>query len=256
MASSTTVYVISGASRGIGFAITSLLAKRENVLIFAGTRNTSKSTQLSELAKQTGGRVIPVKLESANEEDAAALAKLVKEKAGKVDFLIANAGVCEINKPVLNTPSATFVEHFTVNTLGPLILFQQFYSLLTESSTPRFFVTSSAGGATTYVSMAPDMDLAPYGISKAAVNHLVAHIARKYGAKDGLVAAVVHPGLVATDMTRPFLEAAGLPAEGGPGFEHISPDESAVALVKIFDEAKRETHGGKFLSYDGTEIPW
>ncbi|BGP31101.1 hypothetical protein JCM10296v2_002865 [Rhodotorula toruloides] len=225
MAPSTTIYVITGASRGIGFAITSLLAKRENVLIFAGTRDTTKSTQLSELAKQTGGKVIPVKLESANEEDAAALAKLVKEKADKVDFLIANAGVCEINKPVLNTPSATFIEHFTVNTLGPLILFQQFYSLLTES------------------------------ISKAAVNHLVAHIARKFGAKDGLVAVAIHPGLVATDMTRPFLEADGVPEEAR-NMQHISPDESAAALVKIFDEAKRETHGGKFLSYDGTEIPW
>jgi NAD(P)-dependent dehydrogenase (short-subunit alcohol dehydrogenase family) len=89
--SSTTVYAISGASRGIGLAITSLLAQRDNVLIFAGARNPTGAAQLQALAEKTG-KVVPVKLESANEDDAAALAKIVEEKAGHVDYVIANAG--------------------------------------------------------------------------------------------------------------------------------------------------------------------
>ncbi|BGP31102.1 hypothetical protein JCM10296v2_002866 [Rhodotorula toruloides] len=255
MAAAPTVYVISGASRRVGFAITSLLAQRKDVLIFAGTRDTAKSTQLNELAQKSGD-VFPIKLESANEEDAVAVAKVVEEKAGKVDFLIANAGIADLNKPVVETPTISFLNQFTVNALGPLVLFQHFYPLLKKSSTPRFFVTSSRAGSTADVPQSK-FTLSAYGVSKAAVNHLVAHIAREHGEEDGLVAAAVHSGFVGTDMAKAAMEAVGLTLDAHiPGIQMLTPDESAAALIKIYDEAKRETHGGKFFSYDGTELPW
>ncbi|BGO98452.1 putative oxidoreductase [Rhodotorula toruloides] len=236
MATTSTVYVISGASRGVGFAITSLLAQRKDVLIFAGTRDTAKSVQLNELA-QKNDKVIQVKLE-------------------KVDFLIANAGIADVNKPVLETPTTSFLNQFTVNALGPLVLFQHFYPLLAKSSAPRFFVTSSRAGSTSDVPQSK-FTLSAYGVSKAAANHLVAHIAREHGEKDGLVAAVVHPGFVGTDMAKAAMEAVGLTLDAQiPGIQMLTPDESAAALVKIYDEAKRETHGGRFFSYDGSQIPW
>ncbi|BGO91285.1 hypothetical protein NBRC10512_007022 [Rhodotorula toruloides] len=253
--STTTVYAISGASRGIGFAITSLLAQRDNVLIFAGARDPASSAPLKALAEKTG-KVVPVKLESANEDDAAALAKLVEQQAGHVDYVIANAGIAEdFNIPVFSVPAASFTKQFTVNTLGPLVLLQHLYPLLTKSSKPRFFVVSSVAGSTTFAAGSP-LIFSPYAVSKASVNHLVAHIARE-GEKDNLVATLVHPGMVLSQMGIAALKGMGIPeGEEIPGIPAITPDESATALVKIFDEAKRETHNGKFLSYDGSEIPW
>lgn len=35
-----------------------------------------------------------------------------------------------------------------------------------------------------------------------------------------------------------------------------TPEEAAAALVKIMDVAMRETHGGKFINIDGTQLPW
>uniref|UniRef100_A0A0K3CE54 Short-chain dehydrogenase/reductase SDR family protein n=1 Tax=Rhodotorula toruloides TaxID=5286 RepID=A0A0K3CE54_RHOTO len=258
---------ISGATRGIGFALTSLLAQRDDVLIFAGARDPANALPLQELAEKTG-KVIPVKLEAANEADAAALVKLVEQKAGKVDVLVNNAGIAEdFNKPVLATPPASFTKQFTVNALGALVLFQHLHPLLIKSSSPRFFAITSSAGSTGSIALIP-LSLAAYGSSKAALNHLVAHIAREHGEKDnliatlhgekdGLVAAVVHPGFVGTDMAKAAMEAVGLTLDAQiPGIQMLTPDESAAALVKIYDEAKRETHGGRFFSYDGSQIPW
>ncbi|BGP07067.1 hypothetical protein JCM10049v2_002897 [Rhodotorula toruloides] len=252
----STVYVISGATRGIGFALTSLLAQRDDVLIFAGARDPANALPLQELAKKTG-KVVPVKLEAANEQDAAALAELVQEKAGKVDVLINNAGIAEdFNKPVLATLPASFTKQFTVNALGALVLFQHLYPLLTKSASPRFFAITSGAGSTGSAALTP-LSLAAYGSSKAALNHLVAHIAREHGEKDNLLATLVHPGAVSTETAKTTLEAAGIPLDPQLlNMTILTPDESASALVKLFDEAKRETHGGKFLSYNGTEIPW
>lgn len=84
---------MTGASRGIGFALVQQLAKRDNVLIFAGARNPATSDQLNALVKSLPeGKVHVVKLDSVSDEDAEAAAKFVQEKTDKVDVLIANAG--------------------------------------------------------------------------------------------------------------------------------------------------------------------
>lgn len=170
--------------------------------------------------------------------------------------LVQTSGIAEeFGQSVFSVRPASFTQHFNVNTVGPLVLLQQLYPLLTKSSAPRFFVVSSVVGSNDFAPHSPFL-LAPYAVSKAAVNNLVAHVARE-GEKDGLTATLVHPGMVSSDMGKAALEGAGVP-EGGeiPGIAVLTPDESAAALVKIFDAAKRESHNGKFLSYDGSEIPW
>lgn len=84
---------VTGASRGIGFALVEQLAKRDNVLIFAGARNPATSDQLNALVKSLPeGKLYVVKLDSVSDEDAEAAARFVREKTDKVDVLIANAG--------------------------------------------------------------------------------------------------------------------------------------------------------------------
>jgi len=36
----------------------------------------------------------------------------------------------------------------------------------------------------------------------------------------------------------------------------ISPEQSAESMKKLVTEATYETHGGKFLAYDGSSLPW
>ena len=83
---------VTGANRGIGFALVEQLASRDNILIFAGARDPSKADRLNQLAQEKQGKIVVVKLDVTSEEDAKKAAEMVKEKVSKVDVLIANAG--------------------------------------------------------------------------------------------------------------------------------------------------------------------
>jgi NAD(P)-dependent dehydrogenase (short-subunit alcohol dehydrogenase family) len=72
----------------------------------------------------------------------------------------------------LVVPLASMREHFEVNTLGPLALFQAVYPLLKASTaSPKFIPVSSGIGSIAYGSQLPVQKLA-YGTSKAALNYL------------------------------------------------------------------------------------
>ncbi len=83
--------VVTGANRGIGFSLVEELSKDSSNLIFAGARDPAAAKNLNEIASQSGN-VHVVKLGADSAEDNKAAAQFVKEKAGKVDVVLANAG--------------------------------------------------------------------------------------------------------------------------------------------------------------------
>lgn len=86
---------MTGANRGIGLGLVQVLSARPDTVIFAGTRTfpLPDDHALSQLAKKLPKVVYPVKISSADEEDNKAAAAYVKERVGKVDVIIANAGM-------------------------------------------------------------------------------------------------------------------------------------------------------------------
>jgi hypothetical protein len=106
---SPTVYLVSGANRGIGksnptqsarLSLTSVLpglglvkalATRPEAIVFAGARNPSSANELGELAK-TQKNVHVLKLTSCDEADNRAAVAEIKRTAGALHVVIANAG--------------------------------------------------------------------------------------------------------------------------------------------------------------------
>ena len=80
----------------------------------------------------------------------------------------------------------------------------------------------------------------PYATSKAALNMLAKGLAATLAAR-GIIVVALSPGWVRTDM-------------GGQGAP-LSPETSAHGLRNVISGLRKE-HSGKFLSHDGTEIPW
>jgi norsolorinic acid ketoreductase len=109
-------------------------------------------------------------------------------------------GIAGLPGPVQNVDPKIFKEMFQVNTLGPLHMYQATYPLLIESRAgnkhsnapvPKFFVTSSALGS--MGGFYEKFIVAPYGVSKAAVNYLALSI--HHQTKDvGAVVIPYHPG--------------------------------------------------------------
>ncbi|KZO92381.1 NAD(P)-binding protein [Calocera viscosa TUFC12733] len=233
------VYLVSGANRGIGLAIVTKLAVRENTIVFAGARNPASAKELQALEAKYPGKVHSIKLSSADEADNKAAVANVKQVAGRLDVVIANAGI-----------NYSYIPSEQVNVLGPLVLFQASYQLLKASSdTPKFIVVSTAVGSIE-VGTKFAIPVLPYGTSKAAVNWLTAKLFYEY---PGLIAVPVHPGPVKTDM-------AALAVEQIPeiaNYPMITVEESATGVLGVVDAAKRdEETGPKLASYDGTVLPW
>jgi len=80
----------------------------------------------------------------------------------------------------------------------------------------------------------------PYSTSKAALNMLVKGLAATLKPK-GIVVVALSPGWVRTDMG----------GEQAP----LSPETSVGGLRRVIN-ALGEKDSGRFLSYDGSEIPW
>ena len=83
-----TVTTVTGANRGIGFGLVKSLADRPDAVVFAGVRDVSKTDDLRKI----GDNVHPVTINAGNAEDNKAAVETMRNVAGGVDVVIANAG--------------------------------------------------------------------------------------------------------------------------------------------------------------------
>ncbi|KZO92374.1 NAD(P)-binding protein [Calocera viscosa TUFC12733] len=244
-----TVYLVSGANRGIGLGIVTALAMRPDVVVFAGTRNPATSSDLSALETKYPDKVHTVKLNSADRADIDAAIAEIKRVVGKLDVIIANAGIAKYFGGIADMPLDEIREHFEVNVVGPTVLFQSAWPLLKASSKPEFVVISSAAGSIAAGAALP-VGFFAYGVSKAGVNYLAMKLHSEH---PELVVVDIHPGPVQTDMGS-FAQSQNPGLAGAVKF--ISVEESVTGIMKLVDYAKRDAEGPKMIGYDGFVFPW
>jgi NAD(P)-dependent dehydrogenase (short-subunit alcohol dehydrogenase family) len=88
---------------GVGFGLVKALSARDNVIVFAGARNPAAAQDLQTLAAERAGKLHVVKLISSDAEGNAAAIAFIKDKTGRLDVVIANAGT-----PTHSVRSTTF----------------------------------------------------------------------------------------------------------------------------------------------------
>jgi len=237
-------WFVTGANRGIGFEIVKIAAS-QGYTVFAGVRNPAKASELKQLEAQYPDIHI-VKLASGSATDARTAAKVVEDITGALDVVIANAGIANNWQRITDVEIESVREHFEVNTIGTIILFQALYPLLVKRHT-RKFVTISSNSAS-IGSLFPFPHTA-YGSSKAALNFITKSIHVEHSA-DGFIAFPIHPGFVTTDMG-----IAGSKAFDTSFMVALTPEQSAKAVFEKVDSATEED-SGRFWVYDGTELAW
>src|SRR5437868_4827997 len=104
--------LITGASRGLGRALTFVFAKEGAREILAGARKSGDVEKLKHDATALGAPITPLKLDVTNDDDIQAAAKL-----GFIDILVNNAGIAGYGNPLqMNFEDA--VREMNVNDLG------------------------------------------------------------------------------------------------------------------------------------------
>ena len=216
--------LITGANRGIGLELTRQLKARGDQVI-AVCRMPSPELEALGVRVESGVDV----------GTAESLAELAKRLKGvEIDVLINNAGILR-GDSLDRMNFAAVEEQLEVNAVGPLRVTTALLSLLGKGG-KVVIVTSRMG------SMADNGSGGYYGyrMSKAAVNAAGVSLARDLAGR-GIAVLLVHPGMVATEMT---------------GRNGIKPEESVRGIVQRIDALTLENTGRFLHAGTGEELPW
>ncbi|KAG8979574.1 hypothetical protein FRB93_010111 [Tulasnella sp. JGI-2019a] len=219
MSTSKTVYLVSGANRGIGLGLVESLSKNEFNIVIGGARDPSKPSGLNDLAMERSN-VHVIKLISADVGDNKAAAQFIEEKFGQLDVVIANAGI-----------SLAYTSALEVS--------------LEHSPNPKWVLISSAAGSlgTPFPLLAT-----AYGASKAAVNFMGTKIHQEH---PNLVVLAISPGWVQTDMDSGNDVANSIGMKEAP----VTIADSVSGMLKVIHSATR-AESGRFWNQEGKELKW
>eukprot|EP00119_Amphimedon_queenslandica_P018574 XP_019858993.1 PREDICTED: uncharacterized oxidoreductase C30D10.05c-like [Amphimedon queenslandica] len=188
MPSDRPVVIITGASRGIGAACARALAPKANLVL--GARSDSALEATAKQCSAQGAKVKTVIADVARNESACALADMAQKTFGRIDAVIANAGILTPIGP-LETCDAQAIEYsFAVNIAGPTLLAKATLPALRASKGRLINVSSGAANGVI-------RGWATYCAAKAALNHLTRVIAAD---APQITAIAFSPGMTDTDM--------------------------------------------------------
>jgi NAD(P)-dependent dehydrogenase (short-subunit alcohol dehydrogenase family) len=219
--------LITGAARGLGLDFVKQYAAK-GWKVHACARS-------PESLKEVAGDIHLHKLEVTDYGAVKALASELKGEA--IDVLVCNAGVSGSEAGELGRiDPKVWRDTFEVNALAPLMMAEAFVEQVAASKDRKLIAISSRLGSITH----NDGARYAYRASKTALNMEWQSLSKDTAAK-GLICVVLHPGWVQTDM-------------GGKAAT-LTIAQSVPSMVKVIDGLK-PADNGRFLNYDGTELPW
>ncbi|RYP76850.1 hypothetical protein DL771_001586 [Monosporascus sp. 5C6A] len=253
-----TVYIITGANRGLGLGLTKSLLSRPSTTIIATVRSDEAAASLKSetdsitAANKTTLYILKLDFSSAIPPEKIFEAFNMAAGAGTVshvDVLICNAGSTPPMTPSAAIKAEDLRAAFETNTIAPLLVFQAFWPLLQKSPSkaPKVVMLTSSVGCMTLMEPVPG---GAYGPSKAALNYLTKSLHVQHEA-DALVAIALHPGWVKTRAGEFVAKEWGFPGE-----PPVSVDDSVKGMLDVIDKATRETVSGKLVTQTGDVMPW
>lgn len=227
-------WMITGANRGIGLALTTaLLARGDHVV--AAARDPSGGA-LKALAEKHPGFVTPLAIDVTSDKSVATAKAALGGRA--IDVLVNNAGIYgpRDRQSALDMDFDAWREVFEVNVYAPLRVAQAFLPNVEASKARKIVTISSQMGS---LGRNPSGSIA-YRSSKSAVNMTMVAFGNEVRQR-GVSVYLFHPGWVQTDM-------------GGAGAD-IAPSQSATGLIGTID-ASGTAESGSFRNWDGAPLPW
>lgn len=196
--------LVTGASRGIGAAIARRLASAGCELLLVGRSENALAAVAREIGK-SGGSAGCISVDLGDAEQTAELVQAVREKYGRLDVLVNNAGIAE-PASLSETSVEMWDRHMAVNARAPFVLSSRFTDLLARSADGVIVNIGSVVSHKGYVNQGA------YAASKHAMLGLTKVLARELHPR-GVRVHLVSPGGVATDMisgVRPDIDLSEL----------------------------------------------
>ncbi len=220
------IALVTGASRGIGY-FTALELAKAGAHVVACARTVGGLEELDDAIKAAGGSATLVPFDLADMNAIDALGASIHERWGKLDILVANAGVLGVISPIDHVEAKVFEKVMNINVTATWRLIRSVAPLITRSDAGRALILSSGAAH----KCRPFWGA--YSASKAAVEAL----ARTWAAETQrlpLRILSIDPG-----ATRTAMRAQAVPGEDPETLPH--PSEVAAKLLPLCGPDQSET---------------
>lgn len=244
MESSRKVAIVTGGSSRIGFAIAKMLSKNKITVVITAKDSKRLEQSTTEIPNSIG-----IVADIRNKKDVKRVVSQTIEKFGRLDILVNNAGIFPKIKQLHEIDEDDWNKVLDVNLTGQFRFTKEAIPHLQKTSGSIINISSDAG-LKAYQGFNADA----YSATKAALILLTKCWALEY-AKDKIRVNCICPGVVDTDMTKPFLKTQKdiefMNSEHPIG-RIGKPEEIAKAVMYfVSDDASWTT--GAILAVDGGE---
>ena len=235
------IAIVTGASRGIGRAIASLLARR-GALVIAAARGDNARPVVDDIVA-AGGAAEAETLEVTEPGAAEGLVARTLERHGRIDLLVNNAGITR-DQLMLRMKREDWDAVIATNLTGTFALTQAVLKPMIRQRGGRIVCISSVVG------QSGNAGQANYAASKAGLIGFAKAVALEVASR-GITVNVVAPGLIETDMTRAMTDGAREEWASKIPLRRLgTPDDIAAAVCFLAsDEAAYIT--GHVLAVNG-----
>ncbi len=231
--------LVTGASRGIGRATASALARAGARVIVHYGNSATEAHALVEEIRAAGGAADSVRADLAFPDGPAKLAEQVRAIVGdRLDILVANAGIAGA-ATIADQTIAQFDALYAVNVRAPYFIVQELLPLFHEGASVVLLSSLAVRSAVG--------DLSAYSATKGAVDTLVKHFAAALGPR-GIRVNAVAPGIIATDMSSFAKTEAGQAfAIGMQALKRVGQPDDIADVVAFL-----ASHGARWIT--GTTV--
>ncbi len=224
--------LITGAGRGLGLEFVRQYLQ-QGYRVLACVRAPARAKQLSDLAQAAG----EISIHALDVTDHAAIDELANQLIETpIDILLNVAGVL-VSSGFGKTDYPSWLNSVRINVFGPMKMAEAFVEHVAASDLKKIVTLSSTLGS---IGGNASGGLYEYRSTKAAVNAIMKSMSIDLAAR-GIIAVPLHPGWVRTDM-------------GGSRAE-IDAATSVAGMVRVI-AGLSTGESGKFLNYQGAELPW
>jgi 3-oxoacyl-[acyl-carrier protein] reductase len=253
------VALITGGSRGIGRGIALALARAgyDLVLNFASNAAAAEktATDCQSSARVRGFRTELCQADISRAADRRRLIGVAREKFGRLDLLVNNAGVApSVRADILEATESSFDRLIEINVKGPYFLTQLAAQWMIEQRqsegvppdySPKIVTISSVSA------YAASTNRGDYCVAKAALSMLTPLFATRL-AEHGILVYEIRPGIIATDMTEPVkAKYDALIAQGLTPIKRWGTPEDVAKAVVAVAEGALPFSTGEVINVDG-----
>ena len=232
--------IVTGATSGIGAAVTQQLA-RGGAMVLATGRRQCRLDELTRDLQSSRGKVIGLCGDITSATHRQRLLRTAQQQFGGLDILINNAGVGAIG-PFMEADTQRLRQIMEVNFFAPVELTREAYEMLRMGSHPAIVNISSVLAHRAVPSKSE------YCASKFAL-HGFSDALRAELAQDGIDVLLVSPSTTSSEFFHHLLEDRGTAVASRKG---MTPEQVAVAVLRSLTTRRHES----LLSWGGRMLVW